>query len=221
QPVEVRRVAELHGVRNDLRADALQEAEALVADGGDLHAGAGALELAQLAGDRAQHVRVQAAAQALVGGDDDDAEVALLLAHDEERMTVLGVRVRQVRGDVAHLVGVRTRLAHAVLRLAHLRRGDHLHRLRDLARVLHALDLGADLFAARHFAVLTRALRRGAQYAPVFLKSCTASCSCASTSFVNFLSRSIVSTSGPYLLRTNSRIARSASSALATSMSSK
>jgi hypothetical protein len=55
-----------------------------------------------------------------------------------------------VRGNVADLLAIRTRHAHALLRFSHLRRSDHFHRLGDLARVLHALDLVADLFGARH-----------------------------------------------------------------------
>ena len=65
---------------------------------------------------------------------------------DQERMAIFGVGVADVRGDVADLLAIRPRHAHALLRAAHLRRRDHFHRLGDLARVLHALDLGADLF---------------------------------------------------------------------------
>ena len=65
-------------------------------------------------------------------------------------MPILRIRQRQMRDDVANLVAVRTNLAHALLRLAHLRRSDHFHRLGDLARVLHALDLAADFFGTRH-----------------------------------------------------------------------
>jgi hypothetical protein len=69
---EVRRVAHLHRVRHHLGADAIQEAEALVADraGDDGLAGIG--QLAQLGGERPQDVRVQAAAKTFVGRDDDE-----------------------------------------------------------------------------------------------------------------------------------------------------
>jgi hypothetical protein len=46
-----------------------------------------------------------------------------------------------------HLVAVRTRGAHAVLRLAHLRRRDHFHGLGDLLGVLDRFDLAADFLA--------------------------------------------------------------------------
>jgi len=59
-------------------------------------------------------------------------------------------RLREVRRDVADLVGIRPGRAHAVLRLAHLRGRDHFHGLGDLLRVLEALDLAAYLFACCH-----------------------------------------------------------------------
>ena len=55
-----------------------------------------------------------------------------------------------VRRDVADLLGVRTRRAHALLRLAHFRGCDHLHRLGDFPGVLHTPDLHPDFFGARH-----------------------------------------------------------------------
>ena len=45
---------------------------------------------------QAQHVGVEAAAQALVGGDDDDADLLDRVAVDQERMAVLRVGVRQM-----------------------------------------------------------------------------------------------------------------------------
>ena len=73
---------------------------------------------------------------------------------------VLGVRLRQVGRDVADLVRIRPRCAHALLRLAHLRRGDHLHGLGDLLGVLHRLDLGAYFLADRHGAAPSPPVRR-------------------------------------------------------------
>ena len=55
-----------------------------------------------------------------------------------------------MRNDVAHLVGVRAGCAHTILSLTHLRGRNHLHRLGDLARVLHALDLSANFLCTRH-----------------------------------------------------------------------
>ena len=68
----------------------------------------------------------------------------------QERMLVLGIGVGEMRRDVADLVAIGPRRAHPLLRLAHLGGGDHFHRLGDLARVLHALDLGSDFLGTGH-----------------------------------------------------------------------
>ncbi|MNR33067.1 hypothetical protein D3C85_1507100 [compost metagenome] len=84
-------------------------------------------------------------------------------------MLELGVGRSQVRRDIPHFLGVGAGIPHPFLRLAHLGRGDHLHRLGDLARVLHALDLGSNLFRSGHiflsirFAPRCRCSRRAAR----------------------------------------------------------
>src|SRR6266853_2063304 len=65
-------------------------------------------------------------------------------------MAVLGVRMADMRGDVADLLAVGARLAHALLRLPHLGGGDHLHRLGVLPGVLHTPDFHPDFLGARH-----------------------------------------------------------------------
>jgi hypothetical protein len=65
-------------------------------------------------------------------------------------MAVLGMGLTEVGRDPADLLGVGTRVPHAFLRLAHLGGGHHLHGAGDLARVFHALDLGADFLACGH-----------------------------------------------------------------------
>ena len=103
----------------------------------------------------ALNVRVQRTRQTLVRGDDDHRRLAGLgLVLDEERMRVSRRRRRQVRNDVAHLIGVGTSLTHPILGFAHLRGRNHFHRLRDLARVLHALDLSANFLCTRHVVLL-------------------------------------------------------------------
>jgi hypothetical protein len=149
--VEVRRVAEVRDVGHDLGAEALHEAEALRTDGGDADVGdALAFPFLQAVERDAQHVGVEAAAQTLVGGDDDQADALHFARLLEEGVLVLGVGVGQVGGQPADLLAVGTRGLHALLCLAHLRGRDHLHGLGDLARVLHALDLGAYFLAAWH-----------------------------------------------------------------------
>src|SRR6266853_3544480 len=68
-------------------------------------------------------------------------------------MAVFRVRMADMRGDVADLLAVGARLAHALLRLPHLGSGDHLHRLGDLPGVLHTPDFHPDFLGARHLSV--------------------------------------------------------------------
>ena len=141
----------LHDVRDDVRAQALQEARGPCRRSRRPRSLRPAASQSRTWPSTSRSTLVlSAAAQALVGGDDDDAHALHRVALDEERMAVLGVGVADVRGDVADLLAVRARHAHALLRPAHLRGGDHLHRLGDLAGVLHALDLGPDFFGAWH-----------------------------------------------------------------------
>src|SRR2546425_12798242 len=88
--------------------------------------------------------------RSLIGGDDDHSDALHGVALDEERVPVLGIGVADVRGDVADLLAVGTRMAHALLRLPHLRGRDHLHRLGDLPGVLHTPDFTPDFLGARH-----------------------------------------------------------------------
>jgi hypothetical protein len=60
-------------------------------------------------------------------------------------------------GVACERLAARLRGAHALLRLSHLRRGDHLHRLGDLLGVLDTLDLAANFLAGCHgFSLLSR-----------------------------------------------------------------
>ncbi|CAK0477980.1 Uncharacterised protein [Burkholderia pseudomallei] len=156
QLVEVRRIAEMHDLRDHLRAEAVQEAKALAADRGGFDLLALLFELLELLQRRAQHVRVQTAAQTLVSRDEDHAGRLHAVVRHHERVAVLRVRAAHVRGDGADLLRIRTSSAHAFLRAAHLRCGHHLHRLRDLARVLHALDLAANFLHSSHCLLLDR-----------------------------------------------------------------
>ena len=65
-------------------------------------------------------------------------------------MLVLAVRLGKMRANYTNLVAVGTSRKHPVLRLAHLRGRNHLHRLGDLSRVLHALDLSANFLCTGH-----------------------------------------------------------------------
>ena len=163
--------------RDQLGADTRQQAQALVAEGRGLHRNALLLEFLQLGQGDTADVGVQTAAQTLVGRDHHHAH-GLDLTLDQVGMGVLGIGLHQVRGDLAHLGGVRTASAHPFLRLAHLGCGDHFHRLGDLARILYALDLCPYLFSSGHIGspyFLERSrtfkvLDRSAQCSFVFLR---------------------------------------------------
>src|SRR5581483_7129025 len=71
-------------------------------------------------------------------------------------MTILGVRVGDVRSNGSDLLSIRACGAHALLRLAHLGRGDHLHGLGDLPSVLDTADFHPDLFGAWHVLLYLR-----------------------------------------------------------------
>src|SRR5690242_11632812 len=141
EAVEPRAIAELHDARHYVAAQSVEEPEALVADRDEIDFDTCSAPFLEARRHQPQHVRVEPAAQALVRRDDNDTHALHRVALDEERMLVLGVRLRDVHRDVEDTLDVGPRGAHAVLRTLHLRSGDHLHRLRDLARALHALDL--------------------------------------------------------------------------------
>ena len=119
----------MHDARHDVAAQPVQEAEAHVADGDEIDVDPVASPLLEALRDQTQHVRVQAAAQSLVGRDDDHAHAFDGGALDEERVLVLGVGLRDVHRDVEDAFDVWARRAHPVLGLLHLRGRDHLHRL--------------------------------------------------------------------------------------------
>src|SRR6185503_9677678 len=100
--------------------------------------------------DAPEQVHVQAAAQATVRRDEDVADALDLRALLQERMLVVWIGLCEVADHRADLLGVRARRGHALLRLAHLARGHHLHGLGDLLSVLHTLDLGTDFLGAWH-----------------------------------------------------------------------
>src|SRR6266571_383582 len=209
QLVHLRPVAELDDVRCDVRAQALHEPEALAADRAYLDFLALRFPLLVFSEREAEEIGVQRAAQALVGGDDDDADALHRVALDEERVPVLGVGVADVRGDIADLLAVGARLAHALLRLPHLGGGDHLHRLGDLPGVLHTPDLHPYFLGAGH------------QKLPLFFQSSMAALSAFSSSADKSFLSSMVLASEAYLPFMWSRSDLSADNAFFTSIESK
>jgi hypothetical protein len=98
---------------------------------------------------RSKQIDIEPACQAAVARDNKEADT-LSLAFDEIGMLVFGMSIGQMAYDAPHLVGIGTCRVHALLRLAHLARGDHLHSLGDLLGILDALDLVTDLSFACH-----------------------------------------------------------------------
>jgi len=99
---------------------------------------------------RADDVRIERAAEAAVGRDDNDDDVALRLARLQKRMRI-DVDARGDRGKhLAQTGGVRARGEHPLLRAAQLGRRHHLHGLGDLLRVLDAADPAPDIDRAGH-----------------------------------------------------------------------
>src|SRR5690606_10188851 len=69
---------------------------------------------------------------------------------DHVGVRVIGMRLHQIGGDLAYLCCIGTACTHPVLRLAHFGCCNHLHGFGDLARVLHALDLGSNFLNSGH-----------------------------------------------------------------------
>jgi hypothetical protein len=108
-----------------------------------------ALVLEDLLEGEADRVRVQGAGEAPIGGEDHEEPLAALVA-GEERM---GLRVEdrgEVGDDLVDLLAVRAGGERRVLGALELRRGDELHRPRDLLDVLDGADAPPDVALAGH-----------------------------------------------------------------------
>ncbi len=109
-----------------------------------------ALVRRDLLGGEADRVRVERAGEAAIGRDEHDgARPALALG--EQRMVVAAEHGREVRQDLVDLVRVRSRRERGVLGALQLRRGDELHRARDLLDVAHRRNAASDLALAWHW----------------------------------------------------------------------
>ena len=97
----------------------------------------------------AEHVAVERAAQALVRRDQDDGAL-LDLAHLEQRMREVDRARRRLTLDAVEQPGERPDVDRGLLRLAHLRRGDHLHGFGDLRRAADRSDPPAEFAGAGH-----------------------------------------------------------------------
>src|SRR3984893_1695778 len=127
-----RPVLEAAGVGDDVAPVSSQEIATLPPDG---HvARLPAVVLVHVPVDGPKRIGVERAAEAAIGGDHDEQRpVALPLL--EVRVAVLGRALRCRLQDLQHLLRIRSRRPHRLLRAPHAGRGDHLHGLRDLLDV--------------------------------------------------------------------------------------
>ena len=149
QVLDFRPVADLRLGRHDGQLDATEELDRLAADQAEVNFRAFPLPLAGRGQYLLENVRIQPAAEAAVGAHHDDA-YGLDLAFHQVRIPGVRVREPQVTDHAPDPVCVRLCGAHALLRLAHLARGDGFHGLGDLLRALDARDLDPDFFRAGH-----------------------------------------------------------------------
>ena len=93
-------------------------------------------------------LRIEAAAQATLGGADDQ-QMHILLAgprHQRRSFTATADRLGDVGQHRAHALRVGPGGFRCFLRATQLRRGDHLHRLGDLLRRLDRGDTVSKVF---------------------------------------------------------------------------
>jgi len=151
ESIKARTVAELHRLADHRDTDTLEKAEPLVTKSRGFYLHTLSRPITETLQKHALNVGVEGAGKTLVGGHQNDAHLLGAFRARQERMAIVGnVRTSEMRANHSNLVSVRTGRMHPILRLAHLRGRNHLHRLGDLARVLHALDLSANFLSTGH-----------------------------------------------------------------------
>jgi hypothetical protein len=90
-------------------------------------------------------IGVESAAQPFVGGDQKNAVTLIATRIQQRMMKILRCLRREVLKHLAHLLSEGTRIKHAVLRPAQLRRRDHFHGLGDLLGILNRLNSPANV----------------------------------------------------------------------------
>ena len=94
-----------------------------------------------------EQVDVEPAAQTPIAGHHDKPDPFRIPALGIA-MLVFKIGLSQMGHDVGHLLSIRPRLVHPLLRTAHFARRDHFHCLGDLLSILDTLDLGSDFLGA-------------------------------------------------------------------------
>ena len=147
-----RLVADVDPLRCHRALGELEVADTLLPDQVQVDRSIG-LELLDAGSSLADKVRVERPAQPAIGGDEQQRDppprhTCDRLAQQREPLGEIGGI--QVGHHLGQGGGVRPGRDDAVLRALQLRRGDELHRLRDLARALDGLDSPAQLPGLRH-----------------------------------------------------------------------
>lgn len=140
----------MHRAGYDVQACALASGQTFLPQAAHVDFDVGVLQFLDLGKEALERVHVQATTKTLVGGEQDDAGTLDDVAACEKGMLQVRIGLSEVRHYGTHLLGIRTGSAHTLLRFAHLGGRHHLHCAGDLLRVLHASDLGENLFADCH-----------------------------------------------------------------------
>ena len=148
--LERRPVGESHIRARELAAAEEERRAALLADGDPAHLLALCLQRALERERTPEDLRVERARQAAVSGQRDDRDRLDALPLLEEREAHRGRRPPHSGDQLVHRLGVRPERADPLLRAPQLRRGDELHRPRDLARVADGLDAAFEILDRSH-----------------------------------------------------------------------
>src|SRR5690348_5927565 len=145
-----RAIPEVHTARGDRPSYISIVAETLSPHDVQLDSYSVALELSQQVPALANEVRIEGTGKPTVGGDEQDRRSPHLRRLTEQREALGELRRVQPRHHFTERLRVRARRDHAVHRPLHLRGGHHLHRSRDLPRVLDGLDAAFELASLGH-----------------------------------------------------------------------
>jgi len=115
-----------------------------------LHLHAGLLQAGDEAAAFLDQIGVEGAGEPAVGRQHQYGRAPDRSRLTQQREALGQFRRVKVRDHLAQRARVRARREDTILRALHLRRRDHLHRTRDLPRVLDGLDAPLELAAFSH-----------------------------------------------------------------------
>ena len=143
---ESRARTEIAAIGDQVLVQPSHHVAALASDGDDRD---GNVRLVHLAQRQPVVVAVERTAETSICRHQDDHAPAHF-APLEERMLVLGSALHQLDHDRGDLVRIRPRREHSIESAPHPRCSHELHRLRDLLRVLHAMDPSPQITKSGH-----------------------------------------------------------------------